>query len=79
VKNIKRIAAIAIAAGGLAVAGAGVASAQDGPMADGGATMSPGVASGNNAQVPVHVPVKVCGNTISVIGTMNSATGTPCN
>ncbi|RNG19149.1 chaplin [Streptomyces botrytidirepellens] len=23
------------------------------------------------AQVPVHVPVGVCGNTISVIGTMN--------
>ena len=70
-KNIKRIAAITIAAGGLAVAGAGVASAQDGPMADGGATMSPGVVAGNNAQVPVHVPVGVCGNTINVIGTMN--------
>lgn len=70
-KNIKRIAAITIAAGGLAVAGAGVASAQDGPLADGGATMSPGVVAGNNAQVPVHVPVGVCGNTINVIGTMN--------
>ncbi|AEM86260.1 chaplin ChpH [Streptomyces antimycoticus] len=76
-KNIKRFAAITITAGGLAVAGAGVATAQ-GPWADGGATMSPGVVSGNNIQAPIHVPVNFCGNTVSVIGSMNPALGTPC-
>ncbi|NUH42403.1 chaplin [Streptomyces samsunensis] len=76
-KNIKRFAAITIAVGGLAVAGAGVASAQ-GPQADGGATMSPGVVAGNNIQAPIHVPVNFCSNTISVIGSMNPAFGVPC-
>ncbi|MET7766124.1 chaplin [Streptomyces sp. NPDC005336] len=75
-KNIKKLAAITIAAGGLAVTGAGVASAQS--QADGGAMMSPGIVSGNNVQAPVHVPVNVCGNTVTVIGLMNPALGTPC-
>ncbi|KAI1292417.1 hypothetical protein EDD11_008778, partial [Mortierella claussenii] len=34
----------------------------------GAASNSPGVLSGNVIQVPVHVPVNVCGNTINVIG-----------
>jgi hypothetical protein len=28
--------------------------------------------------VPVHVPVNVCGNTISVIGLLNPAFGNTC-
>ncbi|MCP9212720.1 chaplin [Streptomyces sp. NEAU-Y11] len=76
-KNIKKLAAITIAAGGLAMAGAGVASA-DTPQAEGGAVMSPGVVSGNNVQVPVRVPVNVCGDTVTVIGGMNMAMPTPC-
>ncbi|MEE4597058.1 chaplin [Streptomyces sp. DSM 41524] len=76
-KNIKRFAALTIVAGGLAVAGAGVASAQ-GPQANGGAMTSPGAVSGNNIQAPIHVPVNVCSNTISVIGAMNPAFGVPC-
>ncbi|GHJ29320.1 MULTISPECIES: chaplin [Streptomyces] len=71
-KNIKRFAAITIAAGGLAVAGAGAASAQ-GPQADGGAMTSPGAVAGNNIQAPIHVPVGVCSNTISVLGSLNYA------
>jgi len=39
---------------------------------------SPGIASGNVVQVPVHVPVNVCGNTISVIGLLNPAFGNTC-
>ncbi|WAP60744.1 chaplin [Streptomyces sp. S465] len=54
------------------MAGAGAASAQ-GPQADGGATTSPGAVSGNNIQVPVHVPAGVCSNTITAIGAMNFA------
>ncbi|MEU6844196.1 chaplin [Streptomyces sp. NPDC046716] len=60
-----------------AVAGtAGIAAADSG--AQGAATNSPGVASGNVVQVPVHVPVNVCGNTVNVIGLLNPAFGNSC-
>ncbi len=39
---------------------------------------SPGVASGNVVQVPVHVPVNVCGNTVNVIGLLNPTFGNSC-
>ncbi|MEU7379976.1 MULTISPECIES: chaplin [unclassified Streptomyces] len=56
--------------------GAGIAAASSG--ATGGAANSPGVLSGNVVQVPVHVPVNVCGNTIDVIGVLNPAFGNAC-
>jgi hypothetical protein len=60
-----------------AVAGAsGVALADSG--AQGAAVGSPGVLSGNVVQVPVHIPVNVCGNTINVIGLLNPAFGNTC-
>ncbi|MGW0659609.1 chaplin [Streptodolium elevatio] len=46
--------------------------------ADGAAVGSPGVLSGNLLQVPVHVPVNLCGNTVSVIGVLNPAFGNTC-
>ncbi|MEU3898369.1 MULTISPECIES: chaplin [unclassified Streptomyces] len=46
--------------------------------AEGAAVGSPGVLSGNVVQVPVHVPVNVCGNTINVIGLLNPAFGNEC-
>ncbi|WAL76120.1 chaplin [Kitasatospora sp. YST-16] len=55
---------------------AGVASASAG--AEGVAAGSPGVLSGNLIQVPVHVPVNLCGNTVSVIGALNPAFGNSC-
>jgi hypothetical protein len=39
---------------------------------------SPGVLSGNLIQIPVHVPISACGNTISVIGLLNPALGSTC-
>jgi hypothetical protein len=46
---------------------------------DGGtAVNSPGVVPGNVAQVPVKVPVNVCGNTINVVGLLNPAAGNFC-
>ncbi|MER5636062.1 chaplin [Kitasatospora sp. NPDC002227] len=75
--KIKKIAAVVAATGGLALAGAGVASAH-GAQAEGAAVDSPGVASGNLVQIPVHVPVNVCGNTISVVGLLNPAFGDHC-
>ncbi|MFE6283380.1 chaplin ChpG [Streptomyces sp. NPDC057877] len=60
-----------------AVAGtAGVATADAG--AQGAAAHSPGVLSGNVLQVPVHIPVNVCGNTINIIGLLNPAFGNEC-
>ncbi|MFJ7150007.1 chaplin ChpH [Streptomyces sp. NPDC100445] len=73
---IKKIVAAAAVTGGLVLAGAGLAVADAG--AQGAAVNSPGVASGNVVQVPVHIPVNVCGNTIDVIGLLNPAFGNAC-
>jgi hypothetical protein len=78
VKNLHKAAAVTMAAGSLAVLGAGVASATGGGQADGIAQHSPGIVSGNVIQVPVHVPVNACGNTVSVLGLLNSAAGNLC-
>jgi len=73
---IKKVVAAAAATGGLVLAGAGMAVADSG--AQGGAANSPGVVSGNNVQVPVHVPVNVCGDSINVIGVLNPTFGNYC-
>ncbi|GHF21719.1 chaplin [Streptomyces griseoluteus] len=73
---IKKVVAAAVATGGLVLAGAGMAAADAG--AGGAAVGSPGVLSGNVVQVPVHVPVNVCGNTVDVIGLLNPAFGNAC-
>jgi hypothetical protein len=46
--------------------------------AGGAAWGSPGVLSGNVVQVPIHVPLNLCGNTVSVIGLLNPAIGNTC-
>ncbi|WP_409234846.1 chaplin [Streptomyces sp. PA5.6] len=46
--------------------------------AEGAAVGSPGVISGNNVQVPVHVPINVCGNTVDIIALLNPAFGNQC-
>ena len=73
--NLKKAATLTLVAGGLVVAGTGVASAHSGADADGCATKSPGVGSGNLVQVPVHVPVNVSGNSVNVIGLLNPVFG----
>lgn len=65
----------AMVAGGL-LAGAGYAQADS--AAQGDTTGSPGVLSGNSVEVPVNIPVNVCGNTINVIGLLNPVTGNSC-
>ncbi|KOG40650.1 chaplin [Streptomyces varsoviensis] len=70
-------AAILTAAAGAAVSGAaGVASADAG--AAGGAVGSPGVISGNEVQIPIHIPINLCGNSIDIIGLLNPAFGNTC-
>ncbi|MBM9619659.1 chaplin [Streptomyces zhihengii] len=60
----------------LALGGATPAMADAG--AAGAAVGSPGVLSGNVIQVPIHIPVNVCGNSINVIGLLNPAIGNTC-
>ncbi|MEV6400117.1 chaplin [Streptomyces sp. NPDC051907] len=73
---IKKVVAVAAATGGLVLAGAGMAMADAG--AQGAAVGSPGVLSGNVIQAPIHIPVNVCGNTVSVIGLLNPTFGNTC-
>ncbi|WP_293997242.1 chaplin [Streptomyces sp.] len=46
--------------------------------ASGTAAGSPGVVSGNGIQLPVDLPVNVCGNTVNVVGLLNPAAGNVC-
>ncbi|PZT69455.1 chaplin [Streptomyces sp. SW4] len=74
--RIAKAAGVALGAGAVMVGGAGLAVADAG--AQGAAVHSPGVLSGNVLQVPVHVPVNVCGNTVNVIALLNPAFGNAC-
>ncbi|MFJ2718192.1 chaplin [Streptomyces sp. NPDC087437] len=47
-------------------------------QAEGAASNSPGVLSGNTIQAPVSVPVNVCGNTVDVVAVLNPAFGNSC-
>ncbi|MEU3313307.1 chaplin [Streptomyces sp. NPDC048387] len=69
--------AVVMAAGVLVAAGAASPAMAD-AVADGQAVGSPGVLSGNLVQVPVHIPVNVCGNTVNIIGLLNPAFGNTC-
>ncbi|MFI0927703.1 chaplin [Streptomyces sp. NPDC021012] len=76
-RQIRRsgLATLLVTGGALALS-AGAAHADAG--AQGAAVGSPGVGSGNTLQLPVHVPVNVCGNTVSVVGLLNPAAGNSC-
>ncbi|WP_425842144.1 chaplin [Streptomyces fractus] len=68
---------LSAAAAGIAVLGtAGMAAADTDPF--GVAENSPGVVSGNVVQVPVHLPVSACGNTVNVVGLLNPAFANTC-
>jgi hypothetical protein len=69
--------AVVLTAGILMAAGAAAPAMAD-SVADGKAVGSPGVLSGNLLQVPVHIPVNVCGNTVNVIALLNPAFGNTC-
>ncbi|MFD3513135.1 chaplin [Streptomyces sp. NPDC058657] len=71
----KKIAAVA--AGSLMALGVASPAMAD-AEAEGVTSNSPGVISGNAVQVPVHIPVNLCGNTVNVIGLLNPAFGNTC-
>lgn len=74
--SVKKAAAVGAAVVGIVAAGAGTAMAS--AEAEGVTAGSPGVISGNSLQVPVHVPVNLCGNSVNVIGALNPAFGNSC-
>ncbi|MER8237473.1 chaplin [Streptomyces sp. NPDC094049] len=74
--RLPKSAGLALAVGMAVVGGASAASADAG--ASGAAVGSPGVLSGNLVQVPVHVPVNACGNSVSVLGLLNPTFGNTC-
>ncbi|MFI9784584.1 chaplin [Kitasatospora sp. NPDC051984] len=75
-RNFKKAAVLSIAAAGLVLGSAGLANAS--AEAEGVAAGSPGVLSGNDIQVPIHIPINLCGNTIDIVGVLNPAFGNTC-
>ena len=67
-----------VTTGGLLMGGIGMASAQADTSATGTTANSPGVASGNLIEIPVNLPINLCGNTLNVIGLLNPAADNTC-
>lgn len=83
--RIAKAAALTAAASAAVVGSAGGALALDGHGQGGGshaqgkAIGSPGVVSGNVIQVPVNIPVNVCGNSVNlIISLVNPTLGNVC-
>ncbi|MHC0430728.1 chaplin [Streptomyces sp. O3] len=74
--SVKKAAVVVMGAGLAAGAAAGTAFADAG--AQGAAVHSPGVGSGNVGQIPVHIPINVCGNTVNGIAALNPTFGNTC-
>ncbi|MFF3481943.1 chaplin [Streptomyces sp. NPDC002701] len=74
--RIAKAAGVALGTSAVVLSGAGLAMAD--ADAAGKAIGSPGVASGNVIQVPLHIPINLCGNTVDVIGLLNPAFGNKC-
>ncbi|WP_326787662.1 chaplin [Streptomyces sp. NBC_00151] len=75
-QNLSRGVVLAAAATGIMSLYASPALADSNTTAT--ASDSPGVASGNNIQVPVNVPLNICGNTVDVVAALNPAFGNSC-
>ncbi|WP_328914534.1 MULTISPECIES: chaplin [unclassified Streptomyces] len=67
----------AVAVGALFALGAATPAFAD-AGAGGAAIGSPGVLSGNVVQVPIHIPINLCGNSIDIIALLNPAFGNVC-
>ncbi|MFJ9646758.1 chaplin [Streptomyces sp. NPDC004244] len=76
-KSLVRGTTAAAAGAAILMGGAGLASANDstaGALAAG----SPGILSGNAVQVPINIPINICGNTINAAALLNPAFGNVC-
>ncbi|MFF5141945.1 chaplin [Streptomyces sp. NPDC013157] len=74
--RIAKAAVVALGTGAVVIGGAGLALADAGANAE--AVSSPGVLSGNVVEVPVNIPVNLCGDTVDVIGLLNPAFAGTC-
>ncbi|HET9173614.1 MAG TPA: chaplin [Actinospica sp.] len=77
--STKRRVVLGMTTGGLLIGGLGMGVAQADTAASGGTADSPGILSGNLIQIPVSIPVNVCGNSVSVVGVLDSASGNTCS
>ncbi|MEU9498662.1 chaplin [Streptomyces sp. NPDC048196] len=77
-KFVSKAVVVSAAAGVAVVGAAGMASATGGASAAGGAVNSPGVLSGNLIQVPISIPINLCGNTVNIGALLNPAFGNVC-
>ncbi|MFG2308556.1 chaplin family protein [Streptomyces sp. NPDC048566] len=75
-QNLSRGVVVAAAATSIMSLYGGTAFADSGAVS--AASDSPGVASGNNVQVPVDVPLNACGNTVDAVAALNPAFGNSC-
>jgi hypothetical protein len=75
-RNVKTGLALTAIAAGIALTGSGTAVAD--ATSTGSAVGSPGFLSGNMIQIPIHIPVNLCGNTVNVIALLNPAFGNHC-
>ncbi|MBB1254226.1 chaplin [Streptomyces alkaliterrae] len=66
------------AAAGCALVMGGASAVQADAVAHGAAIGSPGVLSGNVIQIPIHVPINICGNSVNLAGALNPAIGNVC-
>ncbi|MFD7546169.1 chaplin [Streptomyces sp. NPDC059578] len=76
-KRVKLKKTAAAVAGVLLALGAASPALAD-AGANGAAIGSPGVLSGNVIQVPVHVPINICGNSVNIIALLNPTFGNVC-
>ncbi|MFF8726902.1 chaplin [Streptomyces sp. NPDC015171] len=76
--RLRSYATTAVLTGVLALAGAGGAAAADPGPTTGTAANSPGVLSGNVIQIPLNIPINLCGNTIDIVALLNAAAGNVC-
>ncbi|MEU9665097.1 chaplin [Streptomyces bobili] len=75
--NVMKKSAAVVAGLILALGGAAAPAFAD-SGANGAAIGSPGVLSGNVVQIPIHIPVNVCGNTVNIIALLNPSAGNVC-
>ncbi|MFI9719003.1 chaplin [Streptomyces sp. NPDC052396] len=78
--NSAKKVALVLAAAGMALGASVANAAADGGGADarGVATNSPGVLSGDVIQIPIQIPINLCGNSIDIVGLLNPTFGNTC-
>ncbi|MEU3354724.1 chaplin [Streptomyces sp. NPDC037389] len=74
--RILKVAVLTAAVGATLVGFSGGAVADSGAF--GAAAGSPGVVSGNVIQVPIQIPINLCGNSIDIVGLLNPTFGNTC-